>query len=440
MRDMTPIDDIAEAYVEALVAHSPMTATELGIPGHDHLMDDFSPEGAADWARVERSTMAALTAAVPVDDTDEVTVAAMLDRLGLSVERFAAGDHKADLNNIASPLQSLVEIFDLMPTETLKNWKAIAARMTAIPAAVDGYIATLREGIQSGIVASRRAVNDGVAQAGDLADPATSRFHKIAASAVVAGDVAQDLQGAAQLASSAYGRLAAFLSEELLAYAPESDAVGRERYERASRDFIGSRIDLDETYEWGVEQLQLVADEQEALAREIAGPGATVADAVRALNADPSTQIHGTEALREWMQSVSDKAIQELDGVHFDIPEPVRTIDCRIAPSHTGAIYYTPPAEDWSRPGRMWWSVPEGVTQFTACRYRSVARTPDYQSLFHQLGAKNVEREGTQVEGSGVEVLQRELGPRCAGATLCVSAHLLPDSLPHTVTGRLPGP
>lgn len=365
MRQSTQIDAIAESYVDALVEYSPMTATALGVAGHDHLMDDFSPEGAAAWAQVEKSTMLALTQAVPKDATDDVTVAAMLDRLGLSVERFEAGDHKANLNNIESPLQSLVEIFDLMPGETAEHWEAIASRMTAIPTAMHGYLATLRAGIEAGMVPSRRAVEDGVAQATTLADPVSSRFHEIAASAVVEDDVAEDLQEAAGLATGAYAGLVTFLSEELLAYAPESDAVGRDRYERASRDFIGSRIDLDETYEWGVAQLQNLADEQESLAREIAGPGATVADAVLALNADPATQIHGTEALREWMQSVSDGAIKVLDGIHFDIPAPVRTIDCRIAPSHTGAIYYTPPAQDWSRPGRMWWSVPEGVTQFS---------------------------------------------------------------------------
>src|SRR5699024_10085990 len=35
-----------------------------------------------------------------------------------------------------------------------------------------------------------------------------------------------------------------------------------------------------------------------------------------------------------------------------------------IAPSATGAVYYSQPSEDFSRPGRMWWSVPDGVTEF----------------------------------------------------------------------------
>ena len=365
MRETTPIDAIAEDYVDALVTHSPMTATALGIPGHDHLVDDYSPQARDTWAQVERSTLARLAETPPLDATDEVTLAAMQDRLGLSVESFEAGDHLADLNNIASPLQALVEIFDLMPTDTPEQWEAIASRLTGIPAAIDGYIATLREGVLAGIMPTQRAVADGVHQTRELADPHTSQFHALVAGVGVDGAQERDLDEAAHMASGAYQRLADFLTEELAPHAPTADAVGRERYERASREFIGARIDLDETYEWGVEQLQHLAAEQESLAREIAGPGATVADAVRALDADPATQIHGTEALREWMQTTSDKAIRELDGIHFDIPAPVRTLECRIAPSQTGAIYYTGPAADWSRPGRMWWSVPKGVTQFS---------------------------------------------------------------------------
>ena len=33
-----------------------------------------------------------------------------------------------------------------------------------------------------------------------------------------------------------------------------------------------------------------------------------------------------------------------------------------------GGIYYTGPTDDFSRPGRMWWSVPVGVTEFDTWR------------------------------------------------------------------------
>jgi uncharacterized protein (DUF885 family) len=68
------------------------------------------------------------------------------------------------------------------------------------------------------------------------------------------------------------------------------------------------------------------------------------------------------------MQLRADEAVSELDHTHFDIPEPLRTIECRIAPTNEGGIYYTAPSDDLSRPGRMWWSVPQGVDSFTTWR------------------------------------------------------------------------
>ena len=68
------------------------------------------------------------------------------------------------------------------------------------------------------------------------------------------------------------------------------------------------------------------------------------------------------------MQGKADEAVAALAGTHFDIPDPIRTIECRIAPTQTGGIYYTGPSDDLSRPGRMWWSVPRGVTTFGTWR------------------------------------------------------------------------
>src|SRR3712207_8624172 len=50
-----------------------------------------------------------------------------------------------------------------------------------------------------------------------------------------------------------------------------------------------------------------------------------------------------------------DEAIAALDGVHFDLAEPVRRVEAMIAPPGSAAApYYTRPAQDFSRPGRTW--------------------------------------------------------------------------------------
>jgi uncharacterized protein (DUF885 family) len=94
-------------------------------------------------------------------------------------------------------------------------------------------------------------------------------------------------------------------------------------------------------------------------------PDGTLAQAVAALDADPQRQITGRDNLRSWMQDVADQSLAELNGTHFDIPEPARRIECMIAPTSDGGIYYTGPSEDWSRPGRMWWALADGVEDFS---------------------------------------------------------------------------
>jgi uncharacterized protein (DUF885 family) len=123
-------------------------------------------------------------------------------------------------------------------------------------------------------------------------------------------------------------------------------------------------------------------------------PGADVAQAIAVLDADPQRQLNGTEALRAWMQRTSDDAVAALAGTHFDIPEQIRTLECRIAPTQTGGMYYTGPSDDLvSRPGRMWWSVPAGVTSFTTWREKSVVYHEGVPGHHLQVGQTAVRRE-----------------------------------------------
>ena len=176
-----------------------------------------------------------------------------------------------------------------------------------------------------------------------------------------------ELADAGRVATAAYAKLQNFLRDELAPVATTEDAIGRERYSLLSQRFLGAKIDLEETLQWGIEELARVKAEQEAVANEIK-PGATVAEAIEVLNSDPSRKLHSTEELQAWMQRLSDQAIEELGKTHFDIPEKLRTLECMIAPTNSGVIYYTGPTDDFSRPGRMWWSVPAGVTEFDTWR------------------------------------------------------------------------
>ncbi|TPW76290.1 DUF885 domain-containing protein [Schumannella soli] len=370
-RASTELDSVAERWIDTQLELFPEFHVYLGRPGREGEYSDYSPEGAERAVAATRAALAEVEAAPVVDEVDRVTQLDLSRELTLAIEKHEAGFPLRDLNVIASPPQDLRAIFDLEPTATSENWEGIARRLRNLPAAVDGYVATLREGVRTGVVPAIRQVREVAAQVREHA-AADGFFAQFAGSASAGGAelpsaLRTELTGAATGASAAYGRLAEFLEQELAPAAPEKDAVGRELYALASRDFLGATVDLDETYEWGIEELARMVAEQESIAAEIVAGGG-VAEAIAFLDADPASKLHGTEALQRWMQETSDRAIEELGRTHFDIAPEMRALECRIAPTQEGGIYYTGPSDDFSRPGRMWWSVPEGVTEFDTWR------------------------------------------------------------------------
>ncbi|KEP75677.1 hypothetical protein HR12_24975 [Microbacterium sp. SUBG005] len=370
-RTPTPIDTIADAWVDTLAEREPTLATYIGRFEHNGRFGDYSPEGAEALVSDARATRAALEAAESVDAVDTVTKMDLGRELDLMIEQHEAKTHLRDLNVIASPAQDIRSTFDLMPTATVEDWSTISERMKALPSAIDGYVATLRRGIADGVVPARRQVTEVVTQIARYTSD-TGFFAEFVGEAApeegqLPASLARDLSTNANAARVAYDALASFLASELAPAAGDTDAVGREMYALHSRRFLGAEIDLDETYEWGVEELARMVAEQEAIANEIL-PGASVEEAVAFLEKDESRKLRGTEALREWMQRTSDKAVEELGRTHFDIADPIRRLECMIAPTNEGGIYYTGPTDDFSRPGRMWWSVPEGVDTFDTWR------------------------------------------------------------------------
>src|SRR5699024_1189690 len=166
-----------------------------------------------------------------------------------------------------SPVQYIREVFDLMPTGTPEQWQTIAARMQAVPGAVEGYISSLRQAAARGRVAPIRLVEACITESEELAGP-EAFWRTFCAGASVDGvpvdkSVAEALREGAEAATSAYATLAEAL-RELAPQAPTEDAAGRDRYSRFSRLFLGAEVDLDETYEWGLAELAAITAEQEA--------------------------------------------------------------------------------------------------------------------------------------------------------------------------------
>ena len=367
-RSDRPVDAIAEAYVEDYAALDPITATYAGISGHDHELPDLSPAGFAAREELTAKALAAASAAQPVDERETVARDAFRERLGLHVERAEAGLDRCELSVIGSGLHALREAFDLMATDTDEAWENIAARLAGIPAALAGYRQTLLEEAAAGRVVAKRQYAEVAGQVRRWTGEEGASGDFFAGLAGRAPEAMRDRLGQhAGAASAAYGEFGRFLETDLLPVGRDREPVGREHSSLASRQFLGAEVDLEETYRWGWEELKRLTDDMLATSARIV-PGGGIGAAVAALDADPERRLPSREAFRDWMQELADRTISDLDGVHFDIPEQIRRIECRLAPTNDGGVYYTGPSEDFSRPGRMWWSLPDDAAALTTWR------------------------------------------------------------------------
>jgi uncharacterized protein (DUF885 family) len=369
MRPISAIDTLANKYLAQLAVNYPSFATSIGLSSGAALMDDYSPTGIERDLKLNKETLSSLAALEATDEVDRVTKDAMTQQLELDIEFHSAGLPYRDLNNIASPAQGIRDVFDLSPTATVADWENLASRMRKVKDSLAGYQQTLTIGFEKGDGPAKRQLQEVITQVDQINKP-EGFFHEFARNAKadteLSATLREELVAAATDATNAYAAFGDFL-KSWLPKATEQDAIGRERYRLLSKRFLGAEIDLDETYQWGIGELARVVAEQEAVANEIL-PGASIAEAITHLENDPANKLHGTDELQKWMQRLSDKAIEDLGKTHFDIAQPLRKLECMIAPTKHGGIYYTGPSDDFSRPGRMWWSVPEGVESFDTWR------------------------------------------------------------------------
>lgn len=368
---MSATYDLADRFVIRAATLDPVAATGRGITGHDAEMTDYSPDGFAERAEHARATLREL-AETPVDsDADRLAAEVMRHDLELAVDRSDAGEQFRLLSVLGSPVQGVRQCFDLLPTDTEDDWATIAARLALVPQGLSGIQATLTEGIDQNLLCARRQVVACTRQAETWAgtDAAgttpffTGLVERFEESGIHAPALAATLADRAGRATAAYAAFGRYLSAEYSPKADAPDAVGIDRYSLFSRSFNGIDLDFSETYEWGWEELYRIEHALAEVAERVL-PGRPLPEVIEHLEHDPNRRIDGVENFRSWLQDLMDRTIAEMDGTHFDIPEPVKKVEAMIAPpGGAAAMYYTGPSEDFSRPGRTWYPT-LGKTSF----------------------------------------------------------------------------
>lgn len=352
----TPFE-ISDRLVVDLTRINPVWATFLGVPGDHHSWGEaFSLAGVKTVTDVVRDYLSRLDPHLDHTEPRERHAArSVAGWLGEQLAGIEAGDHFRELRYLGSPLHTIRSVLGLMPTASTDDWEAIIRRLETTPKAFADIEEMFAAGAQEGVVVAERQV-DAVADQARHLSGSGSAFVDLKRK--VANGVDQDrLDRAITTAMDASGRFADWLTGQYRPVATEEDGVGADVYRRVAGHLVGLDIDPHQAYEWGWGELGRLIGEMERVGQEIL-PGASWQEVRDHLENDPEGQAGSPEELLEFARGVLDQAVDDLAGVHFDVPDEIREVTVQVAPPGGAlGVYYVAPTEDLSRPGGVWYAI-----------------------------------------------------------------------------------
>lgn len=372
--DHEAVRSIADDYVRARAADDPEAAAALGETP-ELVISDLSPDGFARRHTTDAEALRRLTAleGEAPETADDPLAAALAERLRSDISLDEVGFPRRLLAPLATPVHQVRQAFDDLPRSTEADWQRMALHLEHVPTAYAQFRETLTTQAAAGNVVAARQVRTVAAQCRRWVDQ--GYYPGVVAGYAGDGATAALLATGADRATAATAAFAEYLETDLAESAPARDAVGRDVYARTSQAFLGARLDLDELYDYGWDLIEELRGRARALATEIVGTP-DVAGAVAALNADPDGHVAVGDELRGWLQGRIEETTAAIDGVLVDVPAPTRPVEAMLTTAASGVMYYTPPDPQLTRPGRVWWTVPEGTD--------SIATWHDVSTVHHE--------------------------------------------------------
>jgi uncharacterized protein (DUF885 family) len=353
-----PVFALADGYVDAYAALRPIAATFAGVDGHDDRWGDLGPDGVEATVDLLRRTRAELAGLPPAEDRwAQLAVRVLDEELAEQLDRHDHDDPLRDLAHISSTVPDAREALEVQATDDADDREAVVRRLEGYGGALRGWRDTIDLGRDRGAVVARRQVRSIVDQLHELADP-EGPLQRVAAAVIAAdGALSDRLHVALPAARDAAAETATWLATTYLPAADDEDGVGEERYLRAARGHLGTVIDPAETYAWAWDRI----GELTARARRTAGElgDQDLAATIATLRDDPALAAPTPDAFRQAMQARQTTALDALEGTHFTVPEQIRRVEVRLSNSGALGAYYNGPSEDFSRPGTIWWSLPD---------------------------------------------------------------------------------
>lgn len=350
-QNQTPIFRLSDEYITEATKLSPISATFLGIPGYDDQLDDFSLEGSKKKPELIRQTLRKLANMRPQNEDDRIAAAVMQERLSSDLALYDAFEAQLVCAVIASPAINIRQVFEVMPHESTEDFANFTARFSAVKEAHDSWKSALIDLAKIGKKVPKRQI-DGVA---DQLKAFSQGAYSGIARRIDSENKYPELHSAAASADASAGEMSEWLRTSYLPDAVEEDGLGAARYSAWARHYTGADLDLRNTYDWGLSDLNRINKRMWEVAEQIKPGAKSLKEVAEFLDRDPKYVIKGSDVLIEMLKEFTEKATTQMDGVYFDIDGRIKFCDARLAPEGSAAApYYQSPSEDLSRPGITW--------------------------------------------------------------------------------------
>ncbi len=431
---ISPVEDLADRYWEAILELNPTTATFYGDERYASRLEDPSPEGRAKNRALMEQTVRE-TEAIPVDglSTEERITRDILQVIAaLQIEEEDEGLYQLTVvDQMGGPQQLMPQLTQFQPVDTPERLEAFIARLRAYPAFMQANADILREGMGSGLTAPSVVTERTIAQMERmLAIPIETAI--IPASVQGASDADRErIRDAVR--DFVYPADLAFLDTlrgEYRHASREEPGIwsapnGEQIYRTAIRAWTTLDMDPRDIHEIGLAELEAIEGERRVIARA-AGFGDDTAAYRRSLDDLAGNTPQSKDELVARATEDIERAMAEAPRFFGRLPRAgcnVRAVE-EYKEKDAPFAYYYPPAADGSRDGIYYangYDLPSRkYTKLASTTYHEAAPGHHFQitlemenpnlNTFRRLGSRAV--GGAYVEGWGLysERLADEMG------------------------------
>jgi uncharacterized protein (DUF885 family) len=430
----SPVNQLADAFWEAILEENPSTATMYGDARYDDRLEDPSPAGRAKARALAETTLAAASAIDPAEQAleDRITLDMVQVVCQLQIEQ---DDQRVDLlrpiDQMAGPQTLLPTLATFQEADTPERLDRFVARLEAYPEFMAANIGLLQEGMRTGLTAPRIVTQRTIAQLERLlAVPAEDSV--IVTMARVAGDVERNrvlaaVRDVVMPADQAFLEglrgeyLAASREEPGLWSAPDGDRL----YRTQILAWTTLPLEPEDLHQIGLDELEQIEAERKVIARSQGFGDDTVAYRAH-LAADPANRPNSPKELLDRAAEDIGRAMDVAPRFFGQLPRStceVRAVE-EYKEKDSPFAYYQPPTTDGSRPGYYYantYDLPSRTySKLASTTYHEAVPGHHFQialemeneglSTFRRLGSRLV--GGAYVEGWGLysERLADEMG------------------------------